>query len=229
MLKTARRSTLHEDVLKQLYEAIEKGLWEPGSRLPGEQALAVQFRVSRNCIREAMKVLADRGMVFPRPGSGTFLSGDIGGLLHSPRMKPYFFYGINLKEIVETRCLIEGQIAYYAAERGTDEEIGELESLLCDAEDPDVQFEIHIQFHGKLAQIARHKLLERMLSSVQHEINVQRERYREYHGETLKDLLYNHSGIVRQIRGRNPEGARKAMIDHIKTVWVGMFHVPLDV
>ncbi len=229
MLKTATRSTLHEDVLSQLYEAIEKGTWPSGSKLPGEQLLAERFDVSRNSVREALKVLANRGIVLSKPGSGTYLTENSKSLLHSARMNTYIFDGINLKELIETRCLIEGQIAYYATERGTDEEFRELESLLCKAEDHKTKHDIHVQFHAKLAQISGRKLLERMLGSLQYEIDIQRERYMEYYSETLKNMMYNHSQIVREIKSRDPYRARKAMTEHIRSVWSSMFSIPLDI
>jgi DNA-binding FadR family transcriptional regulator len=42
MITAATRSTLHENVLKQLCAAIESGQWEPGSRLPGELVASSQ-------------------------------------------------------------------------------------------------------------------------------------------------------------------------------------------
>ena len=229
MLRAATRSTLHEDVLKQLYEAIEKGTWPSGSKLPGEQILAEQFNVSRNCVREALKVLANRKIIVSRPGSGTYLTENSKKHLHSARMNTYIFDGINLKEIVETRCLIEGQIAYHAAEKGTDEDFCELELLLSNGEDLKIKYDLHLQFHTKLARISGKKLLTRLLESLQYEINIQRERYMEYHSEMVRNVMCNHSRIVKEIRSRDPLRARGAMIEHIQSVWTSMFNIPLDI
>jgi GntR family transcriptional repressor for pyruvate dehydrogenase complex len=132
MIRTASRLTLYEDLLNQLSDAIEKGMWTVGERIPGEKQLALQFNVSRSCICEAVKVLSDRGIVAARPGSGTYLLRKTMKSSSTERTKSYIFHGINLKEIIETRCLIEGQIAYYAAKRGTDEDFEELEFFLRD-------------------------------------------------------------------------------------------------
>ena len=129
MITAATRSTLHEDILHQLYSAVENGLWALGEKLPGEQLLAERFSVSRNCIREAMKVLANRGIVWTKPGSGTFLSENANILVYFARKELNSLREIELKELIETRCLIEGQVAYYAAKRGSDEEFDELETL----------------------------------------------------------------------------------------------------
>lgn len=229
MFKTATRSTLHQDVLNQLYEAFEKETWSPGAKLPGEQALAEKFDVSRNSVREALKVLANRGIVVSRPGSGTYLTENSKSLLHSAQMNTYIFEGINLKELIETRCLIEGQTAYHAAEKGTDEDFCALELLLVEGDDLKTKHNVHVQFHAKLAQISGRKLLERILGSLQYEIDIQRERYMEYYTETLNNMMYNHSHIIHEIKSRDPRRAQRAMIEHIRSVWSSIFTVTLDI
>jgi len=229
MITAATRSTLHEDVLKQLYTAIENGLWEPGSRLPGELDLARQFSVSRNCIREVMKVLANRGIVKAKPGSGTFLSENAKALLYFAKSDKYIFDKINLKELIETRCLVEGQIAYYAAKRGSEEDFVRLESLLYETEDLDASHEMHVRFHEGLAEISGSRLLKRLLKSIQNEISVQREQYKELHTAGLKNLMYSHSELLHHLKAHDPKGARKAMVNHIVAVWSTIFGVPLDI
>ena len=225
MLKTATRSTLHEDILAQLCDAIERGQWALGSQMPGEQSLALQFGVSRNCIREVMKVLANRCVVETRPGRGTYLAENAGALLHGARQREYIFKDVNFRELIEARCLIEGQIAYYAAERGTDGDFSELEALLASGA-PDAA-QAHIRFHARLAQIARHKLLERLLDSIRDEISIQREHYMKWRGRSVDDLMRNHLEILRCVRDRDARRARDAMVEHISSVWTELFSVPL--
>jgi len=219
MITAATRSTLHENVLKQLCAAIESGQWAPGSGLPSELDLARQFKVSRNCIREVMKVLANRGIVRAKPGSGTFLSENAKALLHFTKSDKYIFDKINLKELIETRCLVEGQIAYYAAKRGSEEDFVRLESLLYETEDLDASHE----------EISGSRLLKRLLKSIQNEISVQREQYKELHTAGLKNLMYSHSELLHHLKAHDPKGARKAMVNHIVAVWSTIFGVPLDI
>jgi GntR family transcriptional repressor for pyruvate dehydrogenase complex len=226
MLKAATRSTLHEDILAQLCGAIERGEWTSGSRLPSEQCLALQLGVSRNCIREVMKVLANRRVVESRPGRGTFLAENAGALLQGARQREYIFGNVNFSELIEVRCLVEGQIAYYAAERGTDEELAELEILLT-SDIPDVA-RAHVRFHARLARIARHRLLERLLDSIHNEISIQREHYLKWRGRAMDELTRNHLEILRRVRDRDARGARDAMVEHISSVWTDLFGVPLN-
>ena len=61
--KPISRVNLHSEVMQQITAAIQSGQWKPGSKLPGEIALAEMFQVSRTCIREVLKALAYSGVV----------------------------------------------------------------------------------------------------------------------------------------------------------------------
>lgn len=56
-----------------LREAISSGELAPGDRLPSERALAVEHDVARNTAREAVRQLADEGLVTAEHGRGVFV------------------------------------------------------------------------------------------------------------------------------------------------------------
>jgi GntR family transcriptional repressor for pyruvate dehydrogenase complex len=64
------RRRLHEDVAEQLRDAILDGRFPPGTKLPPERDLALEFRVNRTSVREAIKVLEGLGLVSVRQGDG---------------------------------------------------------------------------------------------------------------------------------------------------------------
>ena len=173
-----------------------------------------------------------RGLAGGLAVPGQRLLGHAEQLLRSARKHEYIFENVNFKELMETRCLIEGQIAYYAVVRGTDEEFAELESLLYDTDDPEARRQAHLRFHATMVRIAKHKLLERMWRTIQDEISVQRresaELYTKWNQQATCNLVRNHIEILRCIRARDPECARNAMIGHITSVWLGIFGFPLD-
>lgn len=67
----AHASTKREAVLQQLVEAIKKGLWPVGHRLPTEAQLQQQFAVSRHTVRGALSDLQAMGLVASQQGVGT--------------------------------------------------------------------------------------------------------------------------------------------------------------
>ena len=60
-------------VYDQLSAAIQKGEYQPGEQLPGENELARQFGVSRNTLRQALMLLHEDGYIYMRQGKGNFV------------------------------------------------------------------------------------------------------------------------------------------------------------
>lgn len=60
----------------QLKNEIEKGVWKIGDRLPSERELAAKFNVSRMTLRQAIKNLADEGILERKIGSGTYVASE---------------------------------------------------------------------------------------------------------------------------------------------------------
>src|SRR5437868_735380 len=69
-----RPANLGRAVTAELVERIVRGVHPPGTPLPPEPALCETFSVSRTVIREAMKVLQEKGLVQVRQGSGTVVT-----------------------------------------------------------------------------------------------------------------------------------------------------------
>jgi GntR family transcriptional repressor for pyruvate dehydrogenase complex len=65
-----QRRRIHEDVVQQLRDAILDGRFRAGDKLPPERELALEFRVNRTSVREAIKVLEGVGLVTVRQGDG---------------------------------------------------------------------------------------------------------------------------------------------------------------
>ena len=66
-----RGARLHQLVVRDLIERIGGGELAPGALLPTEPELCQLFEVSRSVVRDAVRVLAEKGLVDVRPGRGT--------------------------------------------------------------------------------------------------------------------------------------------------------------
>lgn len=69
-----RRSRLYEDIVRQIQDLIADRHLQPGDRLPGERELAEVLSVSRQSVREALRVLDYIGVVEVHPGEGTHVA-----------------------------------------------------------------------------------------------------------------------------------------------------------
>ena len=69
-LKPIKRVNIAEQVFEQLREQILHGTWKEGEKLPSEQELTETLGVSRSSVRQAIRTLADYGLVETRNGTG---------------------------------------------------------------------------------------------------------------------------------------------------------------
>jgi DNA-binding FadR family transcriptional regulator len=77
--RPVRPGNAFEDTVERLLQTIRLGVVLPGERLPSERELALLLSVSRDTVREAIRVLADSGYVESRRGryGGTFVVGEL--------------------------------------------------------------------------------------------------------------------------------------------------------
>src|SRR5262245_3645641 len=124
--RSFRRGRLSEQVIEELERAIREEYPEPGTRLPKEADLAVRFHVSRIVIREAMKVLEDRGVVEVRAGRGTITVAPHPGRVKESLMRLFRDQPIptltEMERMMELREVLEESVAALAAVRATPED-----------------------------------------------------------------------------------------------------------
>src|SRR5690242_3941549 len=68
MFKQVKQNKAYQDVVVQIQEAIIAGSIKPGSQLPAERELKEQFGISRGTLREALRVLEQKGLIEIRTG-----------------------------------------------------------------------------------------------------------------------------------------------------------------
>ena len=68
---------LYQQIADDLREQIESGALPPGSQLPTEGELRRRYDASRNTVRESIRRLTSQGLIQPRAGQGTFVTGKI--------------------------------------------------------------------------------------------------------------------------------------------------------
>ncbi|WP_227664092.1 FadR/GntR family transcriptional regulator [Marinobacter salarius] len=112
LLARISKGSLVETAIESLRQAIEKGHWAIGERLPVEAQLSESLGVSRNTVREAVRVLVHVGMLETRQGDGTYVRAtkDAGETLRRINRA-------QLRDKLEVRIMLETEAAKLAAER----------------------------------------------------------------------------------------------------------------
>ncbi|WP_076999970.1 phosphonate metabolism transcriptional regulator PhnF [Variovorax sp. KK3] len=67
------RDSFWTRIAAELAEAIARGVYPPGERLPSEHALAEQYGVNRHTIRRSLASLSSQGLLRVTQGSGTYV------------------------------------------------------------------------------------------------------------------------------------------------------------
>src|SRR5436190_13357917 len=103
-----RPTKIYEQVAEQIELLILGGELHSGDRLPTEREFARQFHVSRTAVREAMKLLEQKGLVEMHPGRGTrVIDGTSQAMHHSLSLMLRVGHQGNLLNLVEVRELLE--------------------------------------------------------------------------------------------------------------------------
>jgi len=216
-------------VTRKLEEALLDGTFPANSKLPSERELAERYAVSRNTVREAIQQLGARGLVQIRPRSGVFVSDELRtGAATSPWGQLIADSPARREDILEFRRVLEGATAYFAALRGTDEDLERIRSAMARLEQARREgnhageSRIDVELHEAIAQASRNSMFLHLHSSVtkmmrEHIIrNV--DGLRELNQSVSEILTLQHRTICDAICTRRPEEARTAMQTHIDYV-----------
>lgn len=213
-----------ERVAVQIEQRILAGDLRSGDRLPTERELAEQFQVSRTAVREALKILAQKGLVDMRPGRGTMvIDGASEALRHSlglvMRLKLGEVGGSNM--LVEVREILEVEIAALAAARVTDSETMVLREAVqtMDASlgDADAFIAADNQFHEALARATQNPLILALINSIVGLLSEQRKQIFSTEGGPQRGQVH-HKRILECVTRHDVAGAREAMRAHLRQV-----------
>ena len=159
-----RRESLAEQAAEILITRIRDGEWEIGGKLPGETTLAPQLGVGRSTAREAIRILAGRGILTTRQGSGVFVTAtDI------PESWDSLLERADIVAVIEARTAIEVEAASLAAERHTFAELKALRAALDEREQHRSGIGEHVEtdmvFHRAIIVAAQSPVLLELFDS----------------------------------------------------------------
>jgi GntR family transcriptional regulator, transcriptional repressor for pyruvate dehydrogenase complex len=213
-----------EQVAIQIEKRILEGELRSGDRLPTERELAEQFQVSRTAVREAMKILAQKGLVDMRPGRGTII---IDGSHEAMQDSIGLVMKLRLGEVggsdnlVEVREILETEIAALAAARATEKEIAAMRQAVQVMDENLNQADGYIaadnQFHEALAQATQNTLILILVNSIVNLLSEQRKQVFQVEGGPQRGQVH-HRRILDSVIRRDPEAARSAMRSHLRQV-----------
>jgi GntR family transcriptional repressor for pyruvate dehydrogenase complex len=214
-----RTPRLSDVVSDKLLAAIRDAHLAPGAKLPSERELGDQFGVSRTVIREAIRHLAARGVLDVRSGSGATVAKVDGSNVSDALALFLARTGLpDPRKIHEVRDLIETETARLAAERATEDHLAEIrrthERLDTLHDDPEGAAEADVAFHRSIAQATENELFVVLVDAVG-DVMMDIRRATVWKPGRVRVGFEYHGRILVAIERRDPEGAVRAMSDHL--------------
>jgi GntR family transcriptional repressor for pyruvate dehydrogenase complex len=219
-ISSDRNGTTAEEVAGRLREMIHSGELAAGDKLPPERDLAKILGVSRPTLRAGIRSLSAVGILQSKQGAGTFVAArdESPTLDSSPLRMLSALHGFSSDEMFEARLALEMSIAGMAAKRVTSEQMTtlaeEIAGMYASLNDPE-QYLVHdMRFHQIVAAASGNRILTALMNMVATILF-------EYRSKTvkratdLKESAEQHHNIYRALRDHDPEGAEKAMHDHL--------------
>ena len=213
-----------DQVRLSILDAIVSGQLRPGDRLPSELDQARGFRVSRTAVREALRSLAEMGLISTAQGrgGGSFVNrletAPVERSLKEAMELLLHFDAINLAEVLEARRALEGECARLAALRRAGDELGAIGEILATARDDtladDAWLELDIRFHRAVARSAGNRVLILPLAALH---GVVQPRLNEAITALLsrKRINAQHRAIYEAIEGGDTAAATAAVHRHL--------------
>ena len=223
-----RPPNLASAVAAELVTRIVGGLHAPGSLLPTEPALCETFSVSRTVVREAVKMLQEKGLVLVRQGSGTTVTPPVtwnmlDEVVLAAAVAQDEGLGI-LDDLVVTRRLLESDMANVAARSATPdviERLGALVDRMDELVDDHVTYVDHDRaFHDLIMQASDNRIARAVVRALESRvINTDRYMGRPQH-ELCIASNRGHRKVYERIAAHDPDGAAEAMFTHITESWL---------
>jgi DNA-binding FadR family transcriptional regulator len=197
---------------------IVTGELKPGDAVP-DNGLVDESVVSRTVVREAIKVLAAKGLVDSRPKVGTRVRPRRDWNLLDPDVLAWQIEAGPdarfLEQALELRRMIEPAAARLAAVRATDDQVTALyeayEAMAAAGDDLDAFMEPDLLFHRLLLEACRNELLEHMneiFTAVLRTVFA----YSSISSSAYPRAARRHRAIVKAIEARDPDAAERAVL-----------------
>ena len=214
-----KKRTVSGEIIEQVIAMVRDGSLKPGDKLPSERQLGEFLGVGRSSIREALKGLQTAGLL---------KRTTVGTVLREPREMdhPAFWLSTintNIREVFETRKLMEIELVGLAAERATQEDIRKIRETIVGTRTVDQVRTSDIAFHRAIVEAAKNAVFSQVYRLVTG-LLFQTHKYYSQLGMNgpitalSKNLVVQHKEIAEAIESHNSTAAIEAMRRHLDRV-----------
>ncbi len=189
-------------VIDQIKDDILKGTLKPGDRLPGERELAEQLGISRNSVREGLRILENMGVTASRHGAGHYVSLNFDAPMTEMLSLIYTMKNMGRDDLNQFRYCLEREAMHLAVDNASEQQKirikAHLDALLS-AETEKDRYEHDMALHKTLIEASRNDYLITTYSALNNVIEdyIPVLRGRIIEGMKSNDMLeYSHRLLV---------------------------------
>ena len=215
-----KKTKLSEQTSDRLYEMIvDEQRYAPGSKLPNENELSRNLQVSRTTLREAISFLVAQGVLEIRRGKGTFVAEELPAAGLDLTSLAGLRSRVRAKDLFEMRLIFEPATVALACQRGTDEELRQIqkkaervERIAAEGGDWPLADQ---EFHWAIIKASHNEYMRRLYPIINSAVNeiLQLSQNRQH----MQDIALNDNRLILEfLLKRDEAGARHAMSIHMK-------------
>ena len=212
-----QKINLSHRLVDYFVQEIESGRFPIGERLMDELSLAKMLNVSRNVLRESMKVLENHGILQTVNGKDTIVSENAMANIQGMRFFEKLRNDTTALQFLDARRIIEPEIAYEACRRCTEKDLAALRSILDMPFDAQSGEPDNCDFHLAIASICGNEVLTEFLRTII--CHLREEDYAQFncHVEALlhDNSRQEHEQIYQAFADHDPAQAFRAAQAHI--------------
>lgn len=218
------REGTHGSVVHAIGLAIVTGQHEPGTAIPTEERLSIQFGVGRSAIREAIRVLSGKGLVKATVGRGTIVQPQSQWHLLDPDVLVWKYEDSTsttaIEDLTGLRLMLEPTAARIAATNVSGHILDPIEQALdrmkTAVDDTDAFVQADLDFHAAIVAATNNQLLMHLNSSMSVALLAQR-RLHTVSKTRHKRTLPSHRRVLDAIRDQDPDNAEvraREIVEH---------------
>lgn len=238
------RTRVSDQVKKVLKQAMMDKKLKPGDKIPTEERMAQQFKVSKVTVREALRDLEAEGLIEKRRGlyGGSFIARPGSKRIGEWVIDSFRIGAITPEELVDFRQILEPALVALAVERRTDEDLRAIQLIIQEIEEGISRGKPNrskaIEFHRLIAEACHNRLISMVMEALVNvfieilskipmtleDAKVDLEYCRKTYNylacrkkKKAHDLMVNHFKTLAQIIEHPKRNHRKKKISMVKT------------
>ena len=206
LLKPVEKDSLYLKISDAVYSYIKMNNLQPDDKLPSERDMAAMLQTSRNSVREGLRILEDRGLIYVKTGSGEHSAISV-------RLTE-----CTTEELQELQTILDHQAVLNAISRGTREEKEKLVSIASELMEKYSQniysHTLDYSFHTELYEMGRNKAVHQVIQGIRDRRFVQRENADGENDSVWLATIPQHFQLAEAIFNSN-SAAALAAVDEI--------------